>query len=285
MNDIIYLGLLSLIVIRILALMASIDFYFVTKNERIAWFSIGWVFQILAGFCPIIAAMLTQIEYSQFFLFLNSIFISIGSSVVITTMLEYFIKIRKRVIVIVIIILTTISTFLYIGFEDPSVSIRFSSTFINGFSILYALVPLFKLKTFKNTIGNSARWYFVFLILLLGFIPIILIIYLRGYNFGLYNSDDPALTIFNYAYSILISTVQLVFIVHIEFNQRYNINATLKDKYSHELGNILQILYTSIQLVKKKEITAEEINELLDLSEEKCVSASEFLKNIKKYDI
>ncbi|MFX1238654.1 MAG: hypothetical protein ACFE8P_13175, partial [Promethearchaeota archaeon] len=103
-----------------------------------------------------------------------------------------------------------------------------------------------------------------------------------GYEFGMYTSNNNFLIMVNYGYGILLTSVQIVFVIHVEFKIRMNQNIELKDKYSHELGNILQTIYSSIQLVRKNDAIDDENIDLLNLSEEKCLSAAKFLKNIRK---
>ncbi len=103
-----------------------------------------------------------------------------------------------------------------------------------------------------------------------------------GNKYGLYESNDSMLIMLNYGSSVFATIAFFALVINIEFGYRHVMSTNLKDKYSHELGNILQAIYTSLQLLKKN--TSSEIDkiDLIDLSEGKCLSAAEFLKNIKK---
>jgi len=57
---------------------------------------------------------------------------------------------------------------------------------------------------------------------------------------------------------------------------------TLKDKYSHDLGNILHSISITYELIKNKKISENELKELYDLLKNKIREASDLVKEIRK---
>lgn len=62
--------------------------------------------------------------------------------------------------------------------------------------------------------------------------------------------ESEILTLFNYSLTILLSVMIMIFLIHLEHNVSvYNKNL-LKDKYSHNLAQILQLIVGNIDLYK-----------------------------------
>jgi len=73
-----------------------------------------------------------------------------------------------------------------------------------------------------------------------------------------------------------------VFQVHLEYGISNNQRFQLKDKYSHEIGNILQIIQSSMDIVSQnKDKVNVEIDEINDLVRTKCIEASTLIREIR----
>ena len=57
---------------------------------------------------------------------------------------------------------------------------------------------------------------------------------------------------------------------------------TLKDKYSHDLGNILHSISITYELIKSKDLPENELEELYDLLKNKINEAADLVKEIRK---
>ncbi|MFX1238653.1 MAG: hypothetical protein ACFE8P_13170, partial [Promethearchaeota archaeon] len=180
MNEVILFGIICLIVLRFLALIGSIDFFYITKDINLVYLSIGWGLEIIAGFCPIISSVIENITLSNLFLFLNSVFIALGSFVIVMAMIKYIMTISNHYIIIMVSLLTSISLMMYLLLRAPKVSILFNNIVMNLCSIIITIILLFKSKSLKMALGKSIRWYFVFMALYWGFTPLSAVIYSQG---------------------------------------------------------------------------------------------------------
>lgn len=70
-------------------------------------------------------------------------------------------------------------------------------------------------------------------------------------------------------------------IIHLEHNIANQEKFQLKDTYSHNLGNIIQVIF-SASLLSEMDKTAEGESEKLQLIQKKCNEASEIIKEIRK---
>jgi light-regulated signal transduction histidine kinase (bacteriophytochrome) len=73
-----------------------------------------------------------------------------------------------------------------------------------------------------------------------------------------------------------------VFLVHLEYNISNSQKFQLKDKYSHEMGNILQVIQSSIDLLsQKKDQNDVDSLEGRELIKTKCQEASTLIREIR----
>ena len=77
----------------------------------------------------------------------------------------------------------------------------------------------------------------------------------------------------------------LIFIIHIEYNYGFILNFRLKDKYSHNLANMLQAILMTSDILEKKLLSTEEEGQFFDLLKEKCKEAAHLIKKIRKLKI
>jgi len=73
----------------------------------------------------------------------------------------------------------------------------------------------------------------------------------------------------------------LVLLVHLEYSISTRKKFEIKDKYSHNLGNIMQVIYSSSDIIKR--ITKLDVNEVekLELIERKCKEAAKLINEIR----
>ena len=129
---------------------------------------------------------------------------------------------------IIIIISIPIFLLLTIGFSAArvflaiSIYVSFISTYI---------IPPLKKKNFKKFIGKSIWWYFSPILVILVYFPVSILIYLQGYGYGLYNSNDVVLILLNYIPTISATILMLILFVHLEYNLSTREKFELKDTY------------------------------------------------------
>ena len=194
---------------------------------------------------------------------------------------SYFLRIKYLYLVSSLIIITLITILLYL-FLDSNISILFVIIVMNLTILIGFILPLFKLKEFKQNIGKGIRWYFVDTIILIGFIPLSIYISIQGLGYGLYYSDETVFIILNYFIAIVIHFVFLVYFINLEYIISNKQQHQLKDKYSHNLGNIMQAITSSSDLIKISANLNKQDASNLDLISEKCKEASKLIKEIRK---
>ncbi len=74
----------------------------------------------------------------------------------------------------------------------------------------------------------------------------------------------------------------IVVLLEIEINKNLKLKNNLKDVYSHNVGNNLQSIFLTYELIKSKIESTNEFLELFDLLEKKLYDSSKLVKEIRK---
>ncbi|MFX0070373.1 MAG: hypothetical protein ACFFAO_04705 [Candidatus Hermodarchaeota archaeon] len=94
------------------------------------------------------------------------------------------------------------------------------------------------------------------------------------------------LTLLNYGNSVIFTTLlvvtALVAFAEQKIIETQNDKDTLKDTYSHNLGNILHSITLAYELIDGRDLTEKDINDLSHLLKEKTVEAADLIKEIRK---
>ena len=281
LNNLVLLCLLIFIVIRAIGLGISVDFYYDTKQEKFILLGIAWALWILAALMPIYSNLVKDTGLVEFLLLLNVLFFLLGGIFCIWGLGKYFLSVPAKLMgsLIIISIALPFLVLLTIGYFAAMV---FSAIFVYGLLITTYIIPPLKKQNFKKYIGKSIRWYYVTIFIILIYIPISMIIYFQGYSYGLYDTDDTILIILSYIPALGASILLIILLVHLEYTISNREIFDLKDKYSHELGNIMQAIYTTLDLIKSRREPKTELSELEILLENKIIEASNLIKEIRK---
>jgi len=281
MNDLAFYSLLLFIIIRAIGLAISIDYYYTTKKNIYIYYSIGWFFLIVAAISPIISELFYDSFLSELFLVMNGTSASLGIAFIAMGTLLTFVQVPFKPFFILIVALTIIPIiFLTSGFFK--IALNFAIVSINLLYIIAFVLPIYRVRKFKEHIGKSIVWYYGVTINFFFYIPVSIFIILQGYSYGLYDVYNPFLVILNYIFPLTTTIVLIVFLVHLEYGISNNKKFQLKDKYSHEIGNILQILQSSIDiLTQEKDNVKSELMEVNDLVKTKCKEASTLINEIR----
>ena len=281
MHDIVIFSLLIVAIQRILGIGISIDFYIEFKSSRYKTLILGWSLWLIGGLLPLFSFIVNDPLLSQIFVLYNIIFTTLGLLVLAYNLTSNYLTIQKRYIIIYTVILFIVSHFLYF-LANLNLTVSFVSIYQQIMWLYLILLPVFKWKVFRLTIDRHT-WYYFFSILILGvlYIPIGIIIYLRGFSFGLYDSNDIVLVSFNYGYLVLITVLLNMLFVHLEYRLTQREKHALKDRYSHNLGNALQAIYTALELSKNYDLNENDEDIILKTSQDKIKEAAELLKEIR----
>jgi hypothetical protein len=281
MNDLVLLSLIIFIFVRFIGLVISIDFLNGTKAEKFKFLTLGWFFWILGALSPIFSNLVEIIYFKEFLLVLNAFLATLGTFFYFWGFLKYFMTVsfKKMVSLIIIFIISTVLLFLI---TDYSVTITFCVVFINLLLISTFVIPPIKKKKFKKYMGRSIIWYYASVLTLSLFFPVSIIINLQGYGFGLYNADDAVLIMFNYIPTIMSSICLIILLVHVEYTTSSRKQLELKDNYSHDLGNILQVISSAFELIEMKGRSESETSELGELLKDKLNEAAKQIRDIRE---
>ncbi|MFX1537088.1 MAG: hypothetical protein ACFFDI_22985 [Promethearchaeota archaeon] len=250
------------------------------KNKlRFKLFIIGWTLWALGTIFAITGNIYENGIIMESMLVLNGISVSMGSVFVVMGFRHYFNQVPIRLLGIICILLIVVPLVLsIIGYEY---AVRFSSIMLYIFILSMILIGIIDWKNYKAVGGYSYIWIYVSLIF--GAILIVFLISLSigGYQYGLFGETDDIAIILNYFFTIGITILLLILIIHLENSIVNQEKFQLKDNYSHNLGNIIQVIY-SASLLTEMVGTAEGESEKLELIQKKCNEASGIIKEIRK---
>lgn len=281
MNDLVLLSLIFLIFVRTIGLGVSIDFLYDTKNKKFISFIICWSFWILAAILPIFSSIVESTNLQELFLVLNVLFSLIGTIFYIWGFLNYFMSVPSRIMISLVTLLAVTIFFLYF-IIDYIISIQFSTLMIFIITVSMYVIPPLKKKKFKMYVGKSIRWYIIALSTFFIYFPISLIISFQGYSYGLYDAENSFLIMLNYIPIISSTILIIILLVHLEYSISSRESFNLKDKYSHNLGNIMQVINSSSDLIDISANLNEQETANLKLIQAKCKEASKLIKHIRK---
>ncbi|MFX0037057.1 MAG: hypothetical protein ACFE9I_15610 [Candidatus Hermodarchaeota archaeon] len=280
MHELIFFSMFLLVLIRVVGVIVSVNFYHESKSNTYIYFIIGWFFWIIAG----IVALLSAITYNQIqekmFLLMNYIIGPIAIFFLAVGLSSYYIKISTNKIKYISVLLIIFP--LIVNFSIGIVLVGLYARIFQFLGIILAfLLPFLKYDTFKKRIGKSIRWYYLTCFSIVIYIPLAISNMINSALSGSFQSQDLAIIIGAYSSIILMTILLIAFIIHLEYTISNEQHSQLKDKYSHDLGNIMQVIYSSAELFKRI-LNIEKIdNDKLDLIEKKCREASKLIKEIR----
>ena len=279
MNEVLLLSLICLFIIAIIASGIFINFYFEKKRKLFIYYIPGWIIYSLGYLVSILAVLFLDSPISHLLLVFHGILIEIGIFLIGMAVISYFINVPLKLVGFAIIFFGSVPIILYLTL-GVGMALNFSF-YTFSFSTFTALVaPFFKWNIFKDLIKKNMVLYFIDMADLVFYIPVMVLIFSRGYNFGLFFSNDPYLIMLNYLTVITGTILTFIYFVQLEYSISNQEKFNLKDKYSHNMGNILQAIILSIELLKSKNIPEE--LEPLKLIEKKIREVNELLKEIRE---
>ncbi|MFX1339899.1 MAG: hypothetical protein ACFFDK_14910, partial [Promethearchaeota archaeon] len=218
----------------------------------------------------------------DFFLLMNHILGQLALKFLIITLSSYYLNISPPRILHFSLILIVFPIIIYftLGLEFVSIFARIFQFFI---IILMCLLPLFKFKNFKARIGKTIRWYYLICVSIILYIPLVTLNIINNANFRFFQSESILLIMIVYTSIIIMTILIIAFMIHLEYNVSVEQKKKLKDKYSHNLGNVLQAIESARFLTeKKKSMDNNSVLEVEDIIEKKFREAAEILEEIRK---
>lgn len=281
MNDLVLLCLVMFIFIRVIGLAVSIEFFHDSRDSKFLLFIFSWLFWIVANIFPILADMTEVNGLKEFYLVLNVTFALGGFGFYTWGFFTYYMIVPLRLFTFLVILSFSLPLLLYIiiGF---TLTMLFSVFLVYILLLIGYIVPPIKRKEFVKYMGKSIRWYYAIVFLFISYFPISAISFLSGYNYGLYNAEDTLLIVLYYVPSISSSVILIILLVHLEYTISSREKYVLKDKYSHNLGNIMQVIKSSSELINLSANLTSQEKSNLELINQKCKESAKLIKEIRE---
>jgi len=275
-------GIILLIFWRIFGLIISIEFLRDLKESKFKILVFGWFIWILAGCSALLSDVFENQLLTDIFLLINGITVSIALLFVMMGLFSYFRELSGKILALLCIIFISIPLFAFLlGFY--SIAFNLSSVFLFLIVVVYGIIPLKERNTFKNKISmKSYYWYLIVLLIIYFYFLSYVIFVFQGYSFGFY-SDEFSIPMFvNYFLGNASTIALIIYSIHLEYDISKIQKNKLIDKYSHDLGNLIQVISSAATLTHVNEDLNKEKAENLDLIQKKCEEAAELIKDIRK---
>lgn len=281
MHELIFFSMFLLVLIRSLGIIVSMNFYYESKSNTYIFFTISWLFWVLAGIIALFSGITMDQKLEDFLLLINYILGPIAIFFIGSGLTSYYLKISFKKIQLTSIILIIFP--LIIVFTLGLVPVALYNRIFQFFGIIIIfLLPFLNYDTFKKEIEKSIRWYYLTCFSILIYIPLALLSMFSSVFSGSFQSEN--ITIITAAYSsiIIMTILIIVFIIHVEYTISYKQKNQLKDKYSHNLGNIMQVINSSSDLISMSANLTELDRVNLKLVQSKCKESAKLINEIRE---
>ena len=210
------------------------------------------------------------------------IFTSVGVFVISNGTISYFIEVPPKIVIILSIIFTIIPIALFFS-NGVKLALNFSLISFGAGLMSTFIVPLFNWDKNKKILGKTITYYYLLLAVLTLYVPVVLLVYSGGYSFGLFYSNDVVLIFLNYLNVIMGTIIMIIYFIHLEYSLTDKERYDIKDKYSHNMGNILQTIYLSVDLLKTDEkMTKSDRKNLAGVIEDRIKRAGKILEEVRE---
>ncbi|UCE12548.1 MAG: hypothetical protein JSV04_10165 [Candidatus Heimdallarchaeota archaeon] len=283
MNILAFYNLIVLTMIRVLGLSLSIEFFINQRKKRFIAPIAGWSCWVITGFIAIIADNIPPGVGSEILFILNAILGAEGLVLIVMGILSYFRFVPGRIMFIISLVYLIFPLIFYSLFGDV-LALSLAMTLNFATYVVISLLVIYKGKEIHQTIRGGVKWVYITLITVFIYILVsfILIFSVEDYTYGLYYSSDNFAIMSNYLVGILLTILIIVILIHLERGIADEGKTQLKDRYSHDIGNILQIIVTAASVIEMKGELDDLDKPNLNLIQAKCNEAGELIKEIRE---
>jgi hypothetical protein len=260
------------------------DFYKRTHRKKYLIIGTGWFLWEISGLLPLLLFAIED-KYLIDLIVFHDAFFSVLAVIALCWGYIRFITHRynpKKLVFSFIIGFIAINYVLFFIFGFSFIihfaSLMMNITWIATVSFLILNWNKFEEKNNKNNKGK--KWYlYAIAILIYGYLPIGFIILINDYPFGLYFVENTLIIILDYGYLLIMTILLTLFTLYLEFRVSDTNKQQLKDKYSNEVGNALQGIFTAIDLLEEKikNVDEDEKSEISKLLKKKKKEASDLM--------
>lgn len=275
-------GISTLIILRLMGLLVSIEFKLEFKENKYEILIIGWSFWIIAGLSALSAGFIEPPFFNDLILLANGICSTLAMLFTLIGLHSYFRKIKVKSLISFTIIFTIIPLIaFFLGFYSISLNISFIFLFI--VVLFYTFLPFRRLELFKTKLTLVSLFWYSILVLVLSMMVISYVTFVfLGYSYGFYSDEFSIPMFINYFLGNISTLVILIYYIHLEYDLSKIQKYELRDKYSHDLGNLIQVIYSATDLTRVPDDLNKEKAENLELIQKKCEEAAKLIKDIKK---
>lgn len=282
MNYVLFFTQLALAFIRIIGLGIGLDFIISRGKKRFRGQVAGWGIWILASIFQILAQNVNDLTLVNILDLLFAVCTLIGSFLIAVSIIVYFRPISVVFIFRVTILLLILPLIVYflMGIEVvANFCIYISFILVGG---LYT-IGIIESKRFRERVGQSIKWFYAIIVTILIQFIVYITITLQGVNLGVSSVEleNEILVGVNNTFSIAVLVLTVVLLIHLENSRMRVDNYQLKDKYSHDLGNILQVMVSAIHFFEKKDLPADEREKIIELLNQKSEEVSTLIQEIR----
>ncbi len=281
MNTLAFYSLILLTIIRLIGLGISLDLFYSIKKKRFLTIVAGWAMWVITGVLPIIYDYYAIQD--DFFLVLNASLAGEGVLLIFLGIFAYFHRLSGK-IVFGFSVIYLIIPFILNSSLGPDFALT-TAILLHLFTYIVIFIGVTKTSQKMKVVFSKGVIFFYLtigsVILTIGAI-VGMNIFVEDYAYGLYFTINDMAVIINYSLAILMTVLILVLFIYIERGITADDKFQLKDKYSHNIGNLLQIMLAGVSLIEADQLTPDEKDENIALIQSKCQEASDLLNEIRE---
>ncbi|MFW9914181.1 MAG: hypothetical protein ACFFGZ_01105 [Candidatus Thorarchaeota archaeon] len=265
---------LTIAITRFIGSTIFLDFYLKHKRKRFLALTLGFILwavnSTLQFLTPTLESLIEEPEAHSWeiklLFILSEICLSVGAYLFAMVLVNYSIALNRRLVWLglLAVIATPLAFFPFLTFEET-----FYVTQIIDFIIVIGVIPhIVRYRKPLQKIASNVPVFFLLLIAVsaLNFVSTVLI----------------AEELIELPTRVAISFMLPFAFLHLEYNLLATETANMKDKYSHDLSQILQMVIGRIYLLSSTEELSDKLKTGLEDIQADCIRISELIKLIRE---
>ncbi|MFX1252557.1 MAG: hypothetical protein ACFFCZ_13205 [Promethearchaeota archaeon] len=263
-----YLYLLIGLLVQIIGFFIFLEYYIKYKRLRFFIIILGWLSNILGTIPFFLLGLLSNFLLQAIFYMVSIILASFGILFLSIGVMTYFIEVKKRIVQYACFLILIIPLIPIVLVEfGLAIEISIIITQIEQIIVLVTLIVIGIINRSK-VMNFSKTSYSLFMI------TAVLALIERILNRFL---ESDLTIIANYAISVSLSIMLIIFLLHLEHSMSVHQKIIIKDTYSHDLAQLLQVIVGNLDLAQIN-YNDERITEAIQAS----MQASELLLRIRQ---
>jgi hypothetical protein len=278
LNDITLFAFIILLIIGTVGLSTCVEFYRKKQDSREIYLVVAWSMIVLRNIFIIYVLIADIVTENMFLITIIGVVQYCFLDIMGITRYYREINEKKAFLSLGIYVIFNVSISFIAGTNLAS---GINNIIVLGIQVYMVIAPIINLGEFKRKIGTSAKWYYITFISGISLIPITIYTNSLGYAWGVHDAENSFIICLFHIPNIIAHIFLILFTVHLEYLSINKKKDDLKDKYSHNLGNILQVLF-GIEYFIKNNVNINEIEDSMGLFKNKLEEASKLIKEIRK---